>query len=143
MIGKTPGAQKKLFDSKRDEPEHQPCEYQCPMKCGSRETAQHFLQCEKVNTTAEMKRVLDSLRKCFVWANTNQVLTTTIMHCITSWLQFGEQPNMTSINIDNESSKDQIISAVKAQSVIGWDHFFKGRISKHWGDIQQTHYDKE
>ena len=60
------GAQKKLFDSKRDEPEHQPHEYQCPMKCGSRETAQHFLRCEKVNTTAEMKRVLDSLRKWFV-----------------------------------------------------------------------------
>ena len=37
------GAQKELFDSKRHEPEHQHHKYQCPMKCGRQETAQHFL----------------------------------------------------------------------------------------------------
>ena len=66
-----------------------------------------------------------------------------IMHCITLWLQFGKQPDMTDINIENESNAEQVTHAVQDQSKIGWDQFLKGRISKHWGDIQQIHYDKE
>ena len=139
----TTGAQKELFDKHRDEPEHQQHEYMCPMKCGCHETAQHFLRCEKINSSAETSRVLKSLRKWFANANTNQVLTTTLMHCIREWLQFGNEPNTNDLDISNERNYQTIMQAIEAQSEIGWDQFFKGRIALQWGDIQQKHYDYE
>ena len=90
-----------------------------------------------------MSRVLKSLQKWFINANTNQVLTTTLMHCIKEWLQFGNQPNTNNLNINSEHNSTQIMQAVEAQSEIGWDQFFKGRIALQWGDIQQKHYDNE
>ena len=70
-------------------------------------------------------------------------MTTTLMHCIKEWLQFGNQPNTNNLNINNEHNSTQIMQAVEAQSEIRWDHFFKGRIALQWGDIQQQHYDNE
>ena len=113
------------------------------MKCGCQETAQHFLRCEKINSTAETSRVLKSLQKWFINANTNQVLTTALMHCIREWLQFGNQPNTNGLNISNERNSQTIMQAIAAQSEIRWDQFFKGPIALQWGDIQQQHYDYE
>ena len=136
------GDQKKLFDSKREEPHHKESEYLCPLKCGCPESAQHFLRCEKVNSSAEMARVLKDLNKWFLSANTNQALTTTLMHCIREWLQFGHsQPNLDFLNIANEPNSTELHHAIAAQSDIGWDQFFKGRIATNWGTIQQRHYD--
>ena len=65
------------------------------------------------------------------------------MHCIREWLQFGNEPNTNDLNISNERNYQTIMQAIEAQSKIGWDQFFKGRIALQWGDIQQKHYDYE
>ena len=65
------------------------------------------------------------------------------MHCIREWLQFGNTPNTNDLNISNTRNYQTIMQAIEAQSEIGWDQIFKGRIALQWGNIQQQHYDYE
>ena len=95
----------------------------------------------KVNSSTEMARVLSDLRKWMINANTDPVLMTSLMHCIQQWLQFGyHQPNLENLHIQHEANHTLIMSAINTQSIIGWNHFFKGRLASAWGEIQARHY---
>ena len=133
------GVQKARFDAQRETPEFHPSEYLCPMKCGCQETQQHFLRCPIINSNQESKRVLASLRKWLQQAATHPVVTTALMHCITQWLVHGND-DTSQLNITQEASSNKIQTAILAQSRIGWDHLFKGRLAKQWGDIQHDYY---
>ena len=88
-----------------------------------------------------MARILKDLQKWFVAANTDPVLTTSLMHCIQEWLQLGhQQPNLVNLHTHRETNHSQIQSAIETQSTIGWNHFFKGLLAKQWGDIQGQYY---
>lgn len=61
----------------------------------------------------------------------------------TNRFQFGKQQITSNFDIIGKHNENEINQAIQAQSEIGWDQFFKGRISKKWGDIQQAYYDRK
>ena len=52
-----------------------------------------------------------------------------------AWLQ-GEKTSFTDITLENEEYEHEIIQAHCNQAAIGWDNFFKRRLSKQWSKIQ-------
>jgi hypothetical protein len=63
--------------------------------------------------------------------HTPDILTNTICNSMDNWL--ARRPVLPpSWNGPEEPIKRQIRSAFKAQAMIGWDQFFRGRIAKAW-----------
>jgi len=140
------GSQKEKFarSTHRKEPLEE-TEYQelsqCPMKCGEHEGPQHYLHCRMNPKPDEIKRCIQSIARWMQKAGTSKPLMIIILKAMREWLNEGileiewEYPE----DLDHEGCTQ----ALAEQQLIGWNNFFKGRISKTWTEIQQREYSRQ
>jgi hypothetical protein len=93
------------------------------------ENAYHVLQCKCHLRTMERTRYTKQLKSLLEEQKTDPVVTRAIMANVTAWLSNITPPVVQQIT-DNPSPT--LLKAIQAQQEIGWDHFFKGRLSMHW-----------
>ena len=111
----------------------------CPMGCGEYEAPLHYLQCTKCPHSAEMANAIKDIKKWLSRANTAPALVGIIMRILYKYTQRQLQA-LGEWSLQNESNSGQLEQLVQEQELIGWDNFFKGRISKHWSTLQEQHY---
>jgi hypothetical protein len=63
---------------------------------------------------------------------TNSTTIRVISSHVTAWLNHQTSPDMSVIAPD---SSEFLLQAVLEQKNIGWDQWFRGRISKKWGEL--------
>ena len=134
------GAQKQRFErslaSQEDRPEEQVNLY--PLNCGCTETAQHFLQCRILRDARILDQCYTSVNRWFAKHWTHPVLQKILMTAIRAWID--ETEIETSFDTLPELQEWGIQDALTEQTQIGWNNFFKGCITKAFGNIQMKAY---
>jgi ribonuclease HI len=93
------------------------------------ETQDHVLCCPCPKREVLRMKYLSNLRVLLKHMKTNDDIITVLLHYLSTWLS-GNMPLTVNELLPNPS--DAMITAVVAQSAIGWGQFFKGRMSIQW-----------
>ena len=113
----------------------------CPLNCGCKETAQHFLKCPVMQNANIMDQCFTLLNWCFAKNRTHPVLQKLLMIAIRAWV------NDTELSMDMEVPADLqewgIHNALNEQSCIGWKKFMKGHITPTFSTIQMKAYEQD
>ena len=138
------GEQKQRFEASqaltedRDEEEVD----QCPLNCGCVETAQHFLRCKVLRNAHITERCCDSLHRWFGKQKTHKTLQHILLLAVRNWMhKVDVLPSR--LEVPQELEDWGIHEALEDQKQIGWHNFFKGRISRKFGDIQMSAYNAD
>jgi Reverse transcriptase (RNA-dependent DNA polymerase) len=95
------------------------------------ECQEHILQCPKCVLRQQSRDTyLTDLRRYMEATHTNSLTCNVIITHLTNWLNNDPQQDMRTIAPEASFTIQQ---AVTEQTRIGWDHWFKGRISTTWG----------
>jgi hypothetical protein len=102
-------------------------------KCGQLEHQMHIIKCEDCELRVNLrKKYLIDVKRYLSYTHTNTNTIIIIMECLTAYLSAR----------DPESIEDLILEPGRlyqrvywAQEDIGWEEWFKGRISKTWGEL--------
>ena len=105
----------------------------CPLCKSPREDFHHILRCGHPSRAKWRHKLLSSLKTLCYTIKSDPTLVEILLSGLTSWLQQTPQP-IVDIHPD-------YAPLVHAQSEIGWNQFFQGRISTQWAEMQQWHYD--
>jgi hypothetical protein len=76
---------------------------------------------------------LSKLKNTMILLGTNTTTIQAILAKVRAWLYKDQQPNQT--ELIPEASK-YLLDAISKQDVIEWDHWFRGRITIKWGELQ-------
>jgi hypothetical protein len=93
------------------------------------ENAYHVLQCRCHKRGLERTRYKKQLKSMLDEYKMDPAVTRVMMAHTTAWLDQSTPPG-TQWLMDNPSTT--LVAATKAQKNIGWDNFFKGRLSEKW-----------
>jgi hypothetical protein len=124
------GMQKYLIGS-RDK-----AEYLCPYQCGQMETPMHYLTCRKSIDKMSIM-CLEAINRWMIGARTNNSARMQIMEIFYSQLPV-KQPGL----LIKYKEADGLRIAKEEQESLGWMLTMKGLLSKQWGRIQETEYEK-
>ena len=86
-----------------------------------------------------MDYAIKDIRKWLINADTAPALTGIMMRIIYKYTQCQEQV-LSDWSFHNERDAMLLDTLVQEQEAIGWENFFKGRISKTWSLIQDKHF---
>lgn len=98
----------------------------------SLETFDHILQCTHPSRTQLRKTWINETKKYFLEIDTPPLVATALIYGIHTWLD-NKTPTLIELRVYNNKS---IIQAFNAQHKIGWQHIFRGRLSKKWSEIK-------
>ena len=134
------GRQKQKFAqsaglNKEDEESQQ--QYVCPFGCGRVEQNQHYLRCRRSPKYNHKLMCLKSIKGWMLKNNTAKLMQIVIQMRMADWIKGDHMPR---INVREEEGGMRVQKAVDEQDEIGWDQFFKGRMSKEWQIIQGEEY---
>ena len=127
-------AQSAGLDTEDEENQKQ---YICPFGCGRVEHDQHYLRCRRSPKYNHKLMCLKSINTWMVKNNTAKLMRIVIQMRMADWINGDHMPR---INVREEEGGMRVQKAVDEQDEIGWDHFFKGRLSKEWQIIQDEEY---
>ena len=96
------------------------------------ETVDHMVRCPDPDAAALRTRSLLSLKALLTDTGTDPTLCHILCTAITQWLHTGARHIAISPPADHPFCA-QLYEAITKQNIIGWDQFFKGRLSKTWG----------
>ena len=100
----------------------------------------HIIRCTSPAASRIRKQWLEQLYFYLdTKSATHKEVTRCIMRGISSWFLNKEPPEITTISY---LASPTLRKAYWEQSVIGWGHFLRGRISKTWGDMILHEYSK-
>ena len=86
-----------------------------------------------------MQSAIRDVTKWLTKQGTAPALTSILTRILYKYTQ-GKTAELNTWNFDNEPNSEDLYELVQDQKEIGWDNFFKGRISKRWGDIQDRFF---
>jgi hypothetical protein len=137
------GSQKlKLHQSnKSEEKEEDEMTDKCPFGCGQSEIPQHYLRCQQNPNNEENRTQLKSIQKWMENVHTHPVIRVVLNQQMKAWLD-GIDNETIITDLNEEEHAEEVQEAIKEQNTIGWDQFFKGRITEKWSEIQQKVYSK-
>jgi hypothetical protein len=107
------------------------------------ETSYHILQCGSCITRfMEREKYLKLLKHTLDDLRTDVSVTRVLIGYISAWLYRALPPQIEDLVTDPSQA---LIDAIEAQHRIGWDNFFKGRLSIQWATmynhvINNTHH---
>ena len=73
--------------------------------------------------------------------HTHPVIRVVLHQQMKAWLDEIENDTIIT-DLNEEEYEEEVQAAIEEQNSIGWDQFFKGRITKKWSEIQQKVYSK-
>ena len=132
------GAQKQKIDNAAKATPDTRQQYKCPYGCGPVEQPQHYLRCDKSPRNKHRDQTSATIRDWMIQAKNHMLLQITIYAKMREWISGDTQL----WDISDEHDSEDIQTAIYEQQIIGWDHFFRGRLSKQWGRIQDRHYEQ-
>ena len=127
--------------SKNTEKEEEEITDKCPFGCGQSEVPQHYLRCQQNPNKEENRTQLKSIQKWMENVHTHPVIRVVLQQQMKAWLD-GIENNTITTDLNEEEHEEEVQAAIEEQNKIGWDQFFKGRITKKWSEIQQKVYSK-
>ena len=103
------------------------------------ETPLHYLYCTSTNATQAtcvlVQDIKTTLKKEHIAMPIYQAIITHLISTLSN------TPHTPHTPPDIPTPLDTITQdAIRAQNNIGWQHFLKGRISKHWSEAQAMYY---
>jgi hypothetical protein len=108
----------------------------CHLCKESIEDHNHILKCKMCsNRNLLRKKFIMQIGDKLKLLGTNQDSTRLIIMSLTNWLDNKAHPNIFEVVPDASS---YLVQAMKEQSEIGWDQWFRGRISNTWGYLYQN-----
>jgi hypothetical protein len=97
------------------------------------ESENHILQCQQCKKRNILRNSYTrTLQTIMTAQGTNSTTIRVILSYVRAWLNRTEVPIME--DIAPEASTD-LLRAVEEQNTIGWDQWFRGRISRTWGEL--------
>ena len=112
----------------------------CPMGCGDYEAPLHYLQCTKNPNEADIQFAIRDITRWLKKQDMAPVLVC-IVTCILHKFTQRKSDKLEVWNFTNEQNSVQLNALVCDQAEIGWENFFKGRVTKEWSSIKGNHYD--
>lgn len=104
----------------------------CPLCKSPDEDFHHVLQCPHRSRVKWRNDLLVALTTKCRAIKTDPTLQEILLDGLSSWLQL--QP------FSPDEYPEEYRQLLTEQSLIGWDHFFQGRISTQWAVLQQQYY---
>jgi hypothetical protein len=104
--------------------EHDTC-----VLCQREETREHLVRCPADSRLRWRRHMLQAIRKRLDHLETEFAITETICTALAEWLEYG--------TVDVEKYPQRFHKAIKSQTVVGWRHFFGGKISRDWLLLQE------
>jgi hypothetical protein len=103
--------------------------------CHELETQQHILQCTgcMLRNTARKQYLVD-LRSYFEQTYVSPTTTHVILSSVSAYINGHAPPTLQFFGLENTTS---LALAFVEQSNIGWDQWFKGKLSKKWKDVYE------
>ena len=98
--------------------------------CNDCETIEHMLRCESPTRIKWRIQFMCSLRKRLEYLETEFSIGETLCTSISEWLETGV--------VDVNNYPTRFHAAINTQTMIGWRHFFAGRLSQDWLHLQET-----
>jgi hypothetical protein len=118
-------------------------EYRSPMcrMCNNYiECQNHILCCKNCQNRQKLrKNYLMKLQNMMITMGTNSTVIRVLLAYINAWLNQTESPIMEDIAPE---ASDTLRKAVQEQTSIGWDQWFRGRISRTWGELYNSEIQK-
>ena len=111
--------------------------YACTFGCGHVEKNQHYLRCIKSPKYTNKMQCLKSIREWMVKSKTSKLMQVVIYMRMLDWIAGDLLPP---IDICEEEGGMHVQLTLVEQDAIGWDQFFKGRLSNEWHMIQDIEY---
>jgi predicted RNA-binding Zn-ribbon protein involved in translation (DUF1610 family) len=106
--------------------------YACAL-CGELEHQKHIYRCESCTVRANIRvKYLKDLRYYLENSRLKPTTARVIVQCVQAHLEGYDSPDIEDMAPDASSL---LIQAIEEQEEIGWDQWFKGRLSKKWGEI--------
>jgi hypothetical protein len=97
------------------------------------ESNDHILRCTKCQErTKSRKKYIEQLQRIMTKMGTNTTTTRVIIAHLRVWL--GDTTGPKLVEVAQEASTE-LKQAIEDQEKIGWDQWFKGRISLKWGEL--------
>jgi len=127
--------------NKNTEKEEEETIDKCPFGCGQSEIPQHYLRCQQNPNKEENRTQLKSIQKWMENVHTHPVIRVVLHQQMKAWLDEIENDTIIT-DLNEEEYEEEVQAAIEEQNSIGWDQFFKGRITKKWSEIQQKVYSK-
>jgi hypothetical protein len=102
--------------------------------CGNvEETQNHIMQCKNcIIRTEQRKMYIYDLNRYLIDSHTNTETRVVIVQFLTAWLN--QQP-LPDIEVLIPEASRTLKRAVSEQTAIGWDHWFKGRLTMEWATL--------
>jgi len=98
--------------------------------CNNRETIEHMLRCKSASRIKWKIQFMCALRKRLEYLETEFSIGETLCTSISEWLETG--------TVDVDKYPARFHDAITTQTTIGWRHFFAGRLSQGWLQLQET-----
>jgi hypothetical protein len=122
----------RLPTNKRESKYYKYIEEGCHL-CQQLETQDHILQCRycEKRCTNRAQFIIDLksfLQQSYLEADSIRVIT----NCTQAYLQGDDTPTALQLGIVNNTT---LLRAFEEQSAIGWNNWFRGRITKKWGEV--------
>ena len=114
-------------------------EHECTFGCEHVEKHQHYIRCKKSPKCNHRMECLKSIRDWMEKQQTMKLMRIVIYMRMIEWIEGGE---LTHLDVREEDGGMQVQMAIIEQDKIGWDHFFKGRVSREWQTIQDCEYER-
>ena len=86
-----------------------------------------------------MASAIKDIKKWLKRQDTHPAITSIITRILYKYTQDSIE-SLEEWNFDNEPDNNRLAALIKDQAEIGWDNFFKGRLAKGWGELQDTHF---
>jgi hypothetical protein len=124
--------QKRLPSNKRENTYYGYISPYCK-KCGEIETQIHILQCQECATRISLKDTyIRTLTQFLESSRLDESTIRVIIANVRAWVTNTRPPALRTIAPD---AAPLLRTALKEQNQIGWDHWFKGRISNKWAEL--------
>ena len=102
--------------------------------CNNHETRDHMIRCTAKSRIKWRNQYLNAIRKKLNSLETEYAITEALCSAIAAWLEFGE--------VDISKFPIRFANAILSQERIGWRHFFAGKISQEWLQLQENSTNK-
>lgn len=104
----------------------------CPRCSESPETTEHVLKCQAPAAKATWAKTMAQLETWMIQAKTDPAIQRTILRHLNHWQQ-------SSVGTPGPPVP-RLRQALESQLDIGWHNLMEGKVSDHWGTVQEAYY---
>jgi Zn finger protein HypA/HybF involved in hydrogenase expression len=97
------------------------------------EDKDHIMQCPKCPVRTKLRsNYMSKLKNTMLLLGTNSTTMRAILAKVRAWLYQEQQPNLKELIPE---ASQYLLDAISEQDEIGWEHWFRGRITIKWGEL--------